>query len=268
MFYEEQLQIAKEIRELRYSISLMMPDNPVLFGGASYSQCDEDGIINFCLSRISKKTICAKSFVEIGCSDGLENNTHQLVLDGYRGVWFDSDELKIQSLKEELGGLSFDRLLIKNSTVGANNASDLMGEAFCFLKQNDLDFLSIDIDGNDLEVTRAVLQTCSPKLICVEYNSKFRPPSRMAMKYDEIHRWDGSDYFGASLQTWVDELSAYVLVCCNLSGTNAFFVRADLSSEFTYYPTELVYQPPRYWLANGSLGHKNSLRWLRQILVN
>ena len=139
-----------------------------------------------------------------------------------------------------------------------------------FLGIESLDFLSLDIDGNDWHVLPALLRSLNPKLICVEYNAKFPPPSRLVMRYEESHSWGGDDYFGASLQSWVDLLSeeGYALVCCNLSGANAFFVRNDLLHGFTCYPPEQLYQPARYSLIEAPKGHAPSLLWVKQVLQN
>lgn len=256
------------LEALRKQLEELTPDNPALSGWASYSQCDEDGIIRDCLQRIARVAKLSGSFVEIGCADGRQNNTHQMLLDGYRGVWVDADSDAISRLANDLGGLLFDDLLVLQARVSAASAAALASRASTFLAQPSIDLLSLDIDGNDLHVLPVFVHRLSPKLICVEYNAKFPPPSRLAMPYDEGHNWAYDDYFGASLQSWVDVLQeqSYVLVSCNLSGANAFFVREDFARVFTHYPVEALYQPPRYWLANAGHGHPASLKWLAQRL--
>lgn len=258
------------IRILQSKIEKTMPNNPALFGWAAYSQCDEDGIIRECLNRIAHNTRLTHTFVEVGCADGLENNSHLLILDGYRGVWIDGAKEKISNIGKELGGTAFNRLWIVEAMVSLNTAECLGHRAKGFLGVESLDFLSLDIDGNDWHVLPPFLKELNPKLVCVEYNAKFPPPSRLVMRYDESHSWGGNDYFGASLQSWVDLLTeqSYTLVCCNLSGVNAFFVRNDLLNGFTCYPTEQLYQPPRYSLIETHKGHVPSLLWAKQTLQN
>ncbi len=264
MYHVDQLEISKDLCLVREQLKALMPDNPLVHGWASFSQCDEDGIIRECLRRIAQVTACSRTFIEIGCADGLENNTHQLVLDGYKGVWVEGSQEKAAFMSEQLGGLQFERLLIKNSFVDLGNISQLIQEAASFLHEKAVDFFSLDVDGNDWHLMKVAIDVISPKLICVEYNGKFPPPSHMVMEYNAAHEWMGDDYYGASLQAWIDALPGYTLVACNASGANAFFVRNDLAGGFTQFPVELLHKPPRYWLANGSLGHKNSLKWLRQ----
>ena len=264
MHNSEQDNINSTLEKLRDKIRFEMPDNPLLSGWASYSQCDEDGIIRECLSRISKKTALSKTCIEIGCANGLENNTHQLLLDGYSGFWVDGNREEIQFIENNLGGLHFDKLCVHESFVTRDNIVSLVEKALRFLGTKDLDFFSLDVDGNDIHLLPMIFQLTAPKLICVEYNAKFVPPTRLAMAYRSDHTWAGDDYFGASLQSWVDELSEYSLVCCNLSGANAFFIRNDLAEGCLQTPIDKLYQPPRYWLTACSKGHKTSLKWLTQ----
>lgn len=260
--------VAPEIRSLQSRIAETMPDNPALFGWAAYSQCDEDGIIRECLRRISENTPLSRTFIEVGCADGLENNTHLLLLDRFRGAWIDGASEKVRAIGEALGGTVFERLWVIEAMVTLESAGSLAQRAGRFLGVDSLDFFSLDIDGNDWHVLPIFLRELNPKLVCVEYNAKFPPPSRLVMRYEEGHSWGGNDYFGASLQSWADLLTeqGYTLVCCNLSGANAFFVRNDLLNGFTSYPPEQLYQPVRYSLIETEKGHAASLLWAKQSL--
>jgi hypothetical protein len=256
----------REATTVRENIRQAMPDNVAVSGWNSYSQCDEDGITRECLRRIASATSLSKTFIEVGCGNGLENNTHQLVLEGFRGCWIDGNKEDIAQLRREVTSDSSGRLLVQHRFLTKENIIEVMQGCKQHLATEDVDFFSLDIDGNDIHLVRASLGTLRPKLLCVEYNGKFPPPTRLEMAYASSHRWDLSDYFGASLQSWVDALSDYTLVSCNISGVNAFFVRNDLKSLFTIYPTETLYQPPRYWLISQT-GHPSSLRWLRASLA-
>jgi hypothetical protein len=190
-----------------------------------------------------------------------------LVIDGFRGCWIDGNTQNIEKLSATLGGLSHNRLWIEHAFLSLDNINSCVADCMKKMALNaDTDFLSLDIDGNDIHFVRSLLRIVSPKLLCVEYNAKFPPPTRAEREYclDDASRDD--DYFGASLQSWVDSLSGYVLVSCNLSGTNAFFVRHDCASPFRRFSAEKLYQPPRYWLTQARAGHPSSLRWLRQIV--
>ena len=260
--------VSQALIVLREQLAHHTPDNPALKGWASYSQCDEDGIIRTCMERVSSLTSLSQSFVEIGCADGLQNNTHQLILDGYSGVWIDASEACISRIESALGALYSDPLMVLNQRVTIATGEALAKRINGFLSIESIDFLSLDIDGNDIHVIPPFLRRLNPKLVCVEYNAKFPPPTCAAMAYNEAHEWGYDDYFGASLQSWVEVMAShcYSLVACNLSGANAFFVRDDLMQGFTRYSTDDLYQPPRYWLADSPKGHAASLKWIAQAM--
>lgn len=263
----QQAEIHKTLSALRKEIGEHTPTNPACSGWQSYAQCDEDGIIRDCLNRISTTVQLTNTFLEIGCGDGLENNTHQLLIDGFRGCWIDGNADNIQKISASLGGLRHPRLYIQHVFLALDNICSCVADCMKHLDlTHDIDLLSLDTDGNDIHFLRALLPMISPRLVCVEYNAKFPPPTSVEMEYSSEHAWQGDDYFGASLQSWVDTLNEYVLVSCNLSGTNAFFVRHDCASPFKRYNPQNLYQPPRYWLTEGRAGHPSSLRWLKQIL--
>ena len=88
-------------------------------------------------------------------------------------------------------------------------------------------------------------------MLVIEYNAKFPPPTKWVMQYNPQHRWDYTDYQGASLES-LTELSCskgYTLVGCGLAGVNAFFVRDDLVRDrFAQPDTKALYNQPRYYL--------------------
>jgi len=248
-------------------IASATPDNPALQGWNSYSQCDEDGIIRECLRRLASVTRLSNTFIEIGCANGLENNTHQLLLDGFRGCWVDGDEGNVRHIESELGTLTCPVLTTCHAFVDLDNNQPLMKKFSEVLGTDDIDFFSFDTDGNDAYLVADALRVIRPKLICVEYNGKFPPPTRLTINYNATHQWAYDDFYGATLQSWVDLLKplGYRLVSCNLSGVNAFFVRDDLAGAFTDYTIEQLFQPCRYWLI-GITGHPHTLKWLKQVV--
>ncbi len=259
-----QVRLFETVERLKKMLQATTPDNPALHGYKVYSQTDEDGIVENILERVERTTRLSKTFIEIGCGNGLENNSHYLLLKGFRGCWCDSSEKNIAFIEQHLGGLAFQQLLVVQRFVDGQNVRDLIEQFTTFLSDKEPDFCSLDIDGNDLAVLREILAICRPKTICVEYNAKFPPPVSLAMEYGPSYVWKANDYQGATLQTICNLLRDYVLVCCNLSGANAFFVRCDLSGHFERYSIADLYQPARYFLIHLSAGHPPTLRWARQ----
>ncbi|MET3382597.1 MULTISPECIES: hypothetical protein [Variovorax] len=258
---------AQLLASLRSELARTMPDNVALQGWNSYAQCDEDGMIRACLERLKGRAEMSGTFIEVGCGNGLENNTHQLLLDGYRGGWLDGSPRNIAFIAEHLGTLKSERLLVTEAFVTKETVRPLVAQFREHLDTADIDFFSFDLDGNDLHLMPLALEEIAPKIICVEYNGKFPPPTSLSMAYVGDHQWAEDDYYGATLQAWVDLFSGrYTLVSCNLSGVNAFFVRDDLVAAFKVYPVDQLYQPCRYWLV-GNNGHRASMKWLKQKLA-
>ncbi len=221
------------------------------YGYKVYSQNDEDGIIAEIFRRIGTTK---KTFFEIGVQNGLESNGHLLLFSGWRGVWVEGSKKYCKEI-----GIRFrpvieeGRLKICNAFVDRNNIEELI-KRHCF--ERELDFLSIDIDGNDYYVWKAV-KAVKPRVVCVEYNGKIPPDIEWKQAYHDGHRWDGSDWQGASLRAFetLGREKGYSLVGTNISGVNAFFVRDDLVGDLFLEPyTALnLYNPlkTRYTHRNG-----------------
>lgn len=257
----KQSELARELARVKAEIARDTPDNPALRGYKIYSQTDEDGIIAAIFERIGG----GGTFIEIGCGDGLENNTHALALQGWRGVWVDARKDKIAFIRSQVGESK--ALRIDEGFVTRENAPGLVRDWTRWLGTMEVDFFSVDIDGNDLHVLLSALTAFRPRVICVEYNAKFPPPLEVAVAYDpDLASRD--DYHSASLMAFVTSLASlgYDLVCCNLSGANAFFVARPFADRFTRYEPSRLYQPARFHLAGLKNGHPHSLRFLRDRL--
>lgn len=210
--------------------------NPLLKCGKRYfSQSDEDGIILEILRRINLTSgVC----VEVGCGNGLENNTLNLLARGWRSVWIDAGPLAIDA-KCNPNLLSFQQAFVTTEnivTVTRRGLSDLHA--------THVDLLSIDVDGNDGYVADALLASgLQPSVVIIELNEVIPPPIRFAQKYDPNYVWDRTKNSGWSLQALVDLLVRYGYSCvgCNLhTGVNAFFVRDSLLQHFNDVPRDLA----------------------------
>ncbi|WP_426700426.1 hypothetical protein ACPPVV_13630 [Rhodanobacter sp. Col0626] len=262
----EQTLLHQEYARIKESVSACTPENPALYGYKVYSQFDEDGIIAYIFSKLG---LGDRIFVEIGCSDGLENNTHTLLLQGWRGAWIDADARKISYISKQLPDNR--RLVIKQAFVSVKNVGKIVSEALTALRTSSVDFLSVDIDGDDLNVLTTLLEDNRPRVICAEYNAKFPPPINVAIQAKANKFWQGDDYQGASLMAFLEALRplGYTLITCGLSGVNAFFVRDSDSVHFPHFTVEQLFQEPRYYLRRLASGHRPSLKFLAdQMSVN
>ena len=216
-------------------------------GGKRLSQNDEDGIISEIFRRIGTKS---RRFVEFGTGDGTENNTVSLLIDGWSGLWIDGcteahrHQMQVFRRWIESGNLS-----CLQSFLRVDNIDSVISSAgVC----GEIDLLSIDVDGNDLALWKAV-RCVQPRVVVIEYNAYLAPPVRWSLPYDPSFHWDGrSAVFGASLQAMADYGAecGFELVGCNISGLNAFFVRADeCGRKFPFAKRAVdLYHPRRYWL--------------------
>ena len=263
-----QYLINSEINEILAQVKKLDEKALIIYGRKVYSQCDEDGIIEEIFNRIGTTD---KTFIEIGCGQGLENNTHYLLLKGWKGVWIDGSNENIRFIKNQLGyrGDKNKKLSITQTYVDRDNINQILKENLVQIAHEGttVDFLSMDIDGNDLEVLRHI-NAVNPRVICVEYNAKFPPSLCETITYDPAHRWQGDDYQGSSLAAihLVMESQGYTLVSCSIAGTNAFFVRNEDIGPINILPLEKLYMPARYHLCHKDSGLPASLKFLRKKL--
>jgi hypothetical protein len=232
------------------------------FGKKCFSQSDEDGLT---LEIIRRMGIGSGVYAEFGVGDGLENNTLILAALKWRGFWVGGQDLVFRH--EGLSNFSY----IKN-WITLDNILELIAASLNKIRSTEIDVVSLDLDGNDFYLVQKILQNgISPKLFIVEYNAKFPPPVKFCIEYNGSHVWAGDDYFGASLQSFVElfENFGYRLVCCNThTGANAFFVRNEYSYLFADVPTNInqIYVGPRYFLYHG-FGHKPSVQVIERIFL-
>lgn len=219
-----------------------------------YSQAEEDGIINEILRRIGATT---RTFVEIGVSDGCECNTRLLLRQGWRGVWIDGNVDCARDIRKRFapelasGALTLACEFVTGKTINSQLATHALW------REPDIDLFSIDIDGNDYHVLKAI-DGLRARVIVLEYNPVIPPPVEWVAADDPERQWQGGDDYSASLKSYELLLAekGYALVACTLNGNNAFFVRRDLLGDHFVpeYSAEYHYEPQRFWLTYGSIG--------------
>jgi hypothetical protein len=188
--------------------------------------------------------------------NGLECNSLYLIHKGWRGSWIEGDPIQRELIQNKFDSLFKNgRLQLLFDFVTAENFNSLIAK--CELDNRELDFLSIDIDGNDIYLMAAM--NFYPKVICIEYNAKFPPPISKKPVYNPNNIWKLTDYMGSSLVAIAETAheKGYTLVGTNIAGSNAFFVRDDLTKNLFCSNTsaEYLYNPPRYWLTNDAFLH-------------
>ena len=190
------------------------------------SQNGEDGIINVLKNQLIKSN---RYFIEIGTSDGLENNSAWLLItENFNGLMIEADK-KLAERANNILIMYNQRIKVISKFVTIDNIDFLKSESQ-FL---DPDFFSLDIDSMDYYVTKAVLDSgISPKIFCVEYNSAFGPEKQLTIQYSdnfEIGKDHHRLYYGVSVNAWkkLFHENGYRFVTVDSNGVNAFFVNPE-----------------------------------------
>lgn len=209
------------------------PTKPSTWEFSGFSQNGEDGILETLCGQLDAPN---RFFLEIGAADGLENNCSWLAIARrYAGVMVEADPARFrrgQALMKRLSlGVTF-----LHSVASPDNAGELADR----LPVIDPDVTSVDIDGFDFHVVRALLEHgLRPKILALEYNAGFGPELSVTVAYEEpFDRWSKHPqgiYYGASVVAWRRLLSGfgYRFVTVDNNGVNAFFAREGVfPSEF------------------------------------
>jgi hypothetical protein len=156
-----------------------------------FSQNDEDGMIAEIFRRIGTD---ARTFVEIGVGDGLENNTRLLLQSGWSGWWFEGSAGHAAAIRQRFSKeLTEGRLRLVQGILQPVSATGMLADAGV---PKCPDILSIDIDQHTFHLW-AALSELRPRLLVVEYNASFPPPIDWVTPGDSPV-WNGSRDFGAS----------------------------------------------------------------------
>jgi hypothetical protein len=134
-----------------------------------------------CLRLFRRIGIRSKTAVEFGAHDGCykSNTAYFRERHGWTCFLFDAEPRSD---------------LVIEARITAENVNDVFRAHGV---PDDLDLLSIDIDGNDLWVWKAI--TYQPQVVVIEYNPRWRPIRSRTIPYDpDRGAWDQTDYYGAS----------------------------------------------------------------------
>jgi hypothetical protein len=196
-----------------------------------HSQNGEDGVIEAIFDEIG---VTNRYFVEFGVQHATECNTLNLLLKGWNGLMMEGDEIYHNPLAT-----------VRREFITAENINDIFAK---YKVPIEFDFLSIDIDGNDYWVWRAL--NYRPRVVAIEYNAAAGPELRRTIVYEPSFKWGGYDYYGASLRALAElgDSKGYELVYCESCGINAFFVaRSTLPGDYVAKPLAEIYRPPNYY---------------------
>lgn len=214
-----------------------------------YSQNGEDGILWFLFSLLGTTS---RRAVEICAGDGIECNAANLIINhAWSALLVDGDAGQVargQEFYRQCRNTWVSPPTLTQAWVTAEAVNEIVADnGFA----GDVDLLSLDLDGNDYWIWKA-LTVVRPRVVVLEFNASAGPDRRLTISYDSAFRLDFSvtPYrAGASLAafTALAAQKGYRLVGVQSLGFNAFFVRADVPADWlpTRTPRECYAQTPR-----------------------
>lgn len=183
----------------------------------------EDGIIAYLLQKLSN---VPHTFVDIGAGDCIKSNCAALAEHfGWSGVFLDNNE------KQLAIGKTFHRNKIRrgadikfiNKEAAVENINQVLsGNGIT----GDIGLLSIDIDGNDYWIWKAI-EVINPRIVVIEAKVEFGYHHAIVPYGPSNHHSEDKMYNGASVSAFkkMGEAKAYKLVGANKQGYNLFFVK-------------------------------------------
>jgi len=210
-----------------------------------FSQWGEDGIIQYLLEHVPIKQ---KVFIEFGVENYTESNTRFLLTNNYwSGLVIDGNAENISYIKQDpiywaTNLKALHTFITKDNINNIITRNGISGE---------IGLLSVDIDGNDYWVWKAI-DCISPRIVICEYNSLFGPKSTISIPYSDDFIRNRAHYsylyYGASIGAleYLGKKKGYSLVGSNSAGNNVFFIRDDIIGNLKVLTAEECYQKSKF----------------------
>jgi len=191
----------------------------------AHSQTGEEGILEAIFAAVGTTN---RYLVDIGAGNGVELSNTRLYLDqGWQGARFD-----------------------RCYAVDGVHQEHITAETVCavlakYEVPREFDLLSLDIDGIDWYVLRAVLREYRPRVIVHEINHQrpYDPP--VAVTYNPALVFRNSDYYGASLGAFHRLTKAHGYELIHMQPFNAFHIWRELMPEGG--TPRIVWAPLQSW---------------------
>jgi hypothetical protein len=190
--------------------------------GFSYSS--EQRILSKYIAELLPKDH-SKTVVDIGAGNGVRwSNTYSLFLSGWGGVGIEADSRQ------------FSRLVRAYKNLPQAHAAHCMADPANIVPllkslgiEKNFSVLSLDIDGNDYWVLKAILMSFRPALIVTEINEKIPPPLRFLFKYAPNSQLR-HHFFGYSIAVLEDLCGQHDYGILELEYNNAFIAPKELKN--------------------------------------
>jgi len=234
-----------------------MSDNDDLYNYVfdKHSQRGHDGIIE----KIMKELSIEKGFfIEFGAWDGIHlSNTRNLYEKGWVGCYIEGDKDKYKDLCNNYKNTDIICLneYIYPTEKEGKTIDNIYNESISY-KYDEIDLLSIDIDGRDYEILENM--KIKPKVIIIEGGFSWHPNMKQKIPYDIA-----KDNLQQPLHVLIEcgKNKGYTPICFN---QDTFLLRNDLYYRYKYFQ-DIKNDTYTLWMK----GYKNVLtdvdrNWLNQ----
>src|SRR5258706_11904810 len=193
--------------------------------GRRFSNGDEEQILAQYIADLLPLNH-SRTAVDIGAGDGMRwSNSYALFLNGWNGVGIEFDHRKFVKLARAYK--YFPDVYACRNRATPENILPLLES---YEIERNFGVLSLDIDGNDYWVLRAILSRFRPQLIVTEINEKIPPPIRFVVKYNRDFELR-HHFFGYSIAMLSDLCEEFGYAILRLEYNNAFLAPKELVGE-------------------------------------
>jgi hypothetical protein len=213
-------------------------------GFSRFSEFEEDGHLLYLLTLAGS---ASRTVIEISSQDGRTcMATNLLVHHQWRGFLFDGDPVWVDEGRRFFAKHVATRAqppVMKSEWFTRDNVNRVLASAGV---PEDVDVLSLDIDGNDLHLWNAM--TMRPRILICEFNNAVPSELSLTIPYRPDFNYaalpaDQAFFRSASLAAYVavSRRKGYRLVGINALGFNAIFLRDDvLPAEMPEIPVSVL----------------------------
>lgn len=215
--------------ELEDFTARLLLDEPSSLSAASFdifTYHGEDGILHYLVSRLGN---VPRFFADIGAGDCIKSNCANLVTHfGWQGLFIDQNSRQLAVGKGFYKGLLKDgqSLSFEATAVTPDNINDIFRKHLG--QQPAVGLLSIDIDGNDYWIWKALTEI-KPEVVVIEAKVEFGRRDLVVPYGPQNHRSADMMFNGASVKALalLGKSKGYKLVGANKQGYNLFFVKEE-----------------------------------------
>jgi hypothetical protein len=225
-------------------------DRFTLYKKKVFCQLGEDGIIEEIFKTIGTTN---KYYVEFGGWDGiyLSNTANLRINKGWTGLLLEGNKDKVLSVENR------QELNLQHEWITKDNINQLFDK---YNVPKSFDFLSIDIDGDDYYVWKAL--NYKPRVVVIETNPGIcnDVPLTIIEGKTNVHN---NNYFGANLHAFLDLANEKGYTFLTIDEYNVFFILNDEFSKFNIEKLSKLeilnkaFIPSQYWHNRNNYVHSS-----------